>query len=231
LTLVLAAMLLPLSTVTAAGAVKLPQGPHRDLVYGKCRTCHDLQYLQSSKGITKAQWKGILDVMTGYGLEVSDQQRKQLLGYLSTYLGPNPPKQDTQTASKNSQAAVSGKAVFNSQCVSCHQSDGQGQVGEFPPLAGNEDLFRTRKFPVFVLLNGLQGKITVNSHSYDGQMPSFDFLSNDKIAAVVNYVRTQWGNDDNRPKDMKAIAADDVASARNKQLSAKEVHAYRANHP
>jgi hypothetical protein len=44
-------------------------------------------------------------------------------------------------------------------------------------------------------------------------------------------VRTQWGNDDNRPKDMKAIAADDVASARNKQLSAKEVHAYRANHP
>ncbi|HKJ87137.1 MAG TPA: c-type cytochrome [Gammaproteobacteria bacterium] len=229
LSFVVVSLLLPGSA--ALGAIKLPPGPNRDLVYGKCRTCHDLQYLKDSKGITRGQWKGILQVMKGYGLKVSDQERGKLLEYLATYLGPNPPKTSAKSSSAKTQTKVSGKEVFTSQCVSCHQADGKGQPGEFPPLAGNPDLFRTKEFPALVVLNGMTGKIQVKGDTFNGNMPSFDFLSDDKIAAVIHYVRTQWGNKSNRPAGMEKLSADDVSTVRKKKLSPHQVHAYRGNHP
>ena len=218
-------MLAPVTSAKAA--VQLPAGAHRDLVYGKCRTCHDLQYLQDSKGITKAQWDGVLSTMQGLGLEISDSQRKDLLQYLGTYLGPNPPAAPAQPVESEQQ--VSGKQVFAAQCVSCHQTDGRGLPGEFPPLAGNGDLNRSSDFAALVVLNGLQGKIEVEGESYDGQMPSFAFLSDAKIAAVVNFIRTHWGNSPISGEDA-AVQADDVATLRKRQLSPTQVHAYRAQH-
>jgi mono/diheme cytochrome c family protein len=216
----------------AQAAIKLPPGPHRDLVYGKCRTCHDLGYLKSSMGITKAQWRDVLSSMEGFGLEVTSKQKQQLLSYLGTYLGPNPPK--TTAKSNANQASdsekLSGKEVFLQQCSGCHQSNGQGQAGQIPPLAGNEDLFRSREFPLYVILNGLKGKITVHGTAYDNQMPSFNFLTNDKIAAVVKYVRHSWGNQSKRPKGMSSITSADVAKIRQKSLTPTQVHAYRAKH-
>lgn len=212
--------------ISAKAAVQLPAGAHRDLVYGKCRTCHDLQYLKDSKGITKAQWDGVLSTMQGLGLEISDSQRKDILEYLGTYLGPNPPAAAQRAESEQQ---VSGKQVFAAQCVSCHQSDGRGLPGEFPPLAGNDDLNRSSDFPALVVLNGLQGKIEVEGKSYDGQMPSFAFLSDAKIAAVVNFIRTHWGNSRTSGEE-GALHADEVATLRKRRLSPAQVHAYRAQH-
>jgi mono/diheme cytochrome c family protein len=219
-----------LMTGIASAAIKLPQGPHRDLVYGKCRTCHDLGYLQSSKGITKAQWNAVLSDMESYGLEVTKQQKQEILSYLGSYLGPNPPTVSTKTAQGGGAMKVSGKEVFSEQCSSCHQANGQGIHGEFPPLAANPDLYRSREFPVLVVLNGLHGKIKVNGTTYNGQMPSFDFLSNDKLVAVIHFVRNSWGNKNNRPKDMKAITGNDIITARKQQLSPAQVHTYRKEH-
>lgn len=212
------------SVPVALGGVELPAGPHRDLVYGKCRTCHDLQYVKDSKGITKMQWRGVLETMEGLGLEVSDGQRKQILAYLGTYMGPNPPAQ----ASQSSQGArLSGKQVYANQCVSCHRADGAGVKGEFPPLAGNPDLFATPEFPALVVLNGLRGEIRVQGEQFDGQMPSFSFLSNARIAAVIQYIRSAWGND-RRGADQPTLTGDDIAAARKRELTPEEVHAYRA---
>lgn len=217
------ALALSLAACGAWAGVELPAGPHRDLVYGKCRTCHDLQYLKDSAGITRQQWEGVVSTMEGLGLDVSDSQKQHILAYLGTYLGPNPPKASAQASAETK---ISGEQVYASQCMSCHQQDGTGVAGEFPPLAGNPDLSRSREFPALVVLNGLQGAIRVNGKTYDGQMPSFSFLSDEKVSAVVNYVRNAWGNH----SAMDALQPGQIKALRSRQLDPQEVHAYRASH-
>lgn len=219
-------------TEAAAGSrIELPEGPNRDLVYGKCRTCHDLQYVKDSAGLDQYSWDGLLDSMKDFGLKLTDQQRSDILGYLATYLGPNPPP--PAPAAEQAQAAggeLDGAAVFNEQCSSCHQSDGQGVPANFPPLAGNRDLFSDRLFPAYVLLNGLEGKITVEGDHFDGVMPPFDHLSDAEIAAVINYVRGAWTNAQLADKTFAALEASDVVQVRAKTMTASEVHGYREAH-
>ncbi len=208
--------------VGAAQRFDLPEGPGRALVYGHCQTCHDLQSVVDSAGIRRGAWDAVLDNMASFGLRITDDQRTQILDYLATYLGTEPPPQPATTAA----AAADGAAVYAETCIACHQPDGTGKPGEFPPLAGNPDLFLSPDFPALVVLNGLAGPIEAGGASIDGAMPAFDFLSDAEIAAVVTYVRGQWGND--------AIAADaapttpeEVAGARETPLSPEQVHDLR----
>ena len=212
----------------AAAEIELPQGPNRDLVYGACRTCHDLQYLTESAGIPRDSWAEVVDSMRQYGLRIPAERRAKILDYLATYLGPNPPPKGAAKATAEPERPVDGATVFAEQCVACHQENGAGQPGSFPPLAGNRDLMRDRVFPVYVLLNGLEGKITVAGKSYDGQMPPFDHLSDAEIAAVVEYIRGAWNNASLRPSDLEPIDAETVEKARAKKMTTAEVHAYRA---
>jgi len=71
--------------------------------------------------------------------------------------------------------------MYARQCSACRQAQGGGLPGTFPPLAGNHDLYRDRIFPVYVLLNGLEGAITVKGQSYNGAMPPFDHLSDAEL--------------------------------------------------
>ena len=94
-------------------------------------------------------------------------------------------------------AASDGKSIFNTNCATCHQQNGMGSPGVFPPLAGNKDV--TAKDPskvIGIVLHGLNTPITVNGKQYTGGMPSWKgTLSNADIAAVLTYVRSSWGND------------------------------------
>jgi len=121
-----------------------------------------------------------------------------------------------------------GRAVFNVQCVACHQIDGKGVPGSFPPLAGNPDLFLARDFPARVVLFGMSGKIAVKEQQIDGAMPPLgDVLKDDEIAAVVNYVRGAFGNAALAPKPMPPLDAATVAAVR-KLPDADKTHEYRA---
>ncbi len=120
-----------------------------------------------------------------------------------------------------------GRAVFNAQCIACHQPDGKGVPGNFPPLAGNTDIFLARDFPARVVLFGMSGKITVKGQMIDGSMPPLgDVLKDDEIAAVVAYVRGAFGNDKLSPKSMQPLDAAMVAALR-KLKDADQVYAYR----
>jgi mono/diheme cytochrome c family protein len=212
----------------AASAQELPPGPNRDLVYGQCRTCHDLQSLVDSAGIPRNAWNDIIDSMGQYGLRVSPDQRTKLLDYLATYLGPNPPKEAAPAAAQAPPAkAADGAAVFNEQCSACHQANGQGVAGQFPPLAGNRDLFLSRTFPAMVVLAGLDGTIDIGGKPLNGVMPPLAYLGDAEIAAVVNYVRGAWGNDALRPADMAPLDAAAVAALRAKNVSSAQVQAER----
>lgn len=207
--------------VAGAADIELPPGPHRDLVYGQCRTCHDLQYLVDSAGITRDDWDAVLNDMRQYGLRIPPEQRADILDYLGTYLGPEPPP-----ASEVAEAApADGAAVYAEQCTACHQADGSGVPGQFPPLAGNPDLFLDPLFPVQVVLNGIEGPVEVAGTTYDSVMPPFDHLSDAAIAAVINHVRSSWGNEG---QGVEPLTPEDVAASREKPLTSGQVHARRA---
>jgi cbb3-type cytochrome c oxidase subunit III len=93
-------------------------------------------------------------------------------------------------------AASDGKSIFNTNCATCHQENGMGSPGVFPPLAGNKDV--TAKDPTKIIgsvLHGLNTPLTVNGKQYSGGMPAWKgTLSNADIAAVLTYVRSAWGN-------------------------------------
>jgi len=219
------------SASTLAGdRMELPPGPNRDLVYAKCRTCHDLQYVIESAGITRDNWVALVEDMGRYGLRMGADDRKKIIQYLGTYLGPHPPKPAASNQPSPQQHAADGKAVYARQCSACHQATGAGVPKTFPPLAGNADLFIDKLFPVYVVLHGLEGPVTVKGDSYSGVMPPFDHLSDVEIAAVVAYVRSSWGNAKLRPPGFADIDAAAVNEARQKPMKSKEVHAYRAAH-
>jgi mono/diheme cytochrome c family protein len=121
-----------------------------------------------------------------------------------------------------------GRAVFEAQCVPCHQAGGKGVPGNFPPLAGNADIFLARDFPARVVLFGLSGKIHVRGQTIDGAMPPLgELLKDGEVAAVVNYVRSAFGNDRLRPKDMAPVDAATVAGLRG-QKGTDDTFGYRA---
>ena len=206
----------------------IPPGPNRDLVYGKCRTCHDLQYLVESAGVPRSTWNDLLDSMKQYGLELPKDDRAKILDYLATYLGPNPPPKTAVAAPAPSKTAIDGAKIFAEQCSACHQPNGQGVAGNFPPLAGNHDLFLSRTFPAMVALFGLAGEIEVEGKTLSSVMPPFGHLSDAEIAAVVNHVRSTWGNDKLQPAGFKPLDAAAVAEVRKLKLSSDQVYARRA---
>jgi mono/diheme cytochrome c family protein len=210
-----------------ADGPELPPGPNRALVYGQCRTCHDLQYLVESAGVPRDTWSDLLDSMKQYGLRLSADQRAKILDYLGTYLGPNPPKPAADGAPAAAAGKVDGAEIFADQCAACHQANGQGAAGQFPPLARNSDLFLARDYPARVVLFGLSGKITIGGESFDGVMPPLDVLKDEEIAAVVRFVRSAWGNAALRPKGLQPADAAMVASLRKNKASADQVLAYR----
>jgi mono/diheme cytochrome c family protein len=210
----------------ALAGIELPQGPGRDLVYAKCRTCHDLQYLKESAGIPRSAWGDLLTDMRQYGLSVTDEQKTKIIDYLATYLGPNPPPAAAAPAQPSS-ADIDGAAAFNENCSSCHQENGEGVPGQFPPLAGNPDLFLARDFPVKVALNGLEGAIEVKGEAYQATMPPFGHLDDAHIAAIVNYIRSAWGNAALAPAGMGKVDAAAVKAARATPMTSAAVLAYR----
>jgi mono/diheme cytochrome c family protein len=124
-----------------------------------------------------------------------------------------------------------GARVFDGSCSVCHQQNGQGIAGAFPPLAGHvAETFAQRNgrdYLVRLVLFGLEGAIVVKGDTFDSAMPPWAQLGDDEIAAALDHVLTAWGNDKLLPRDFAPILPADVAAARAQRLTAGEVHALR----
>lgn len=100
---------------------------------------------------------------------------------------------DTATAAATP-VADKGGATYAQICQSCHQATGMGVEGTFPPLKGSNWLLGDPGVPVSIVLAGLQGEITVGGKPFNGVMQAWSMLSDDDIAGVLTYARSQWGN-------------------------------------
>lgn len=89
---------------------------------------------------------------------------------------------------------VKGKKLFARQCQQCHQADGMGLPGVYPPLVNSPWLLKHEELPVKILLKGISGPITVMGKDYNGNMPEVGDWKDRDIAAVLTYVRQNWGH-------------------------------------
>lgn len=104
-----------------------------------------------------------------------------------------------------------GKTVYMTICVACHQPTGMGLPPVFPPLAKTEYVNGSPERFAAMILKGNAGPMTVDGKPYNQVMPGQEAaLTDDKIAAVMTFVRQSFGN--NSP----AVTADVVAAARKK---------------
>lgn len=138
-------------------------------------------------------------------------------------------------ASPGEASLALGEEVYSTNCAGCHQANGQGSPGVFPPLAGHAtDLYAAdggREYLVNVLLYGLQGRIAAEGETYNGQMPAWSQLSNEQIAGVLNYILNTWANETAGEADGLPYAADDIEPFRQEVLTPDQVHEIRESLP
>ena len=127
-----------------------------------------------------------------------------------TFVFPEPPKTEAQKnygptrklENEDMRMYRIGKEVYlrDAHCVTCHQANGQGMPGVYPPLAKSEWLQDEERL-IKLTLKGLWGPIEVAGQHFDpskGVPPMMGFgemLNDIELAAVLTYVRQSFGND------------------------------------
>lgn len=86
-----------------------------------------------------------------------------------------------------------GENVYTNLCQACHQPDGKGMKGVFPPVAKSDYFAADPNKAISAIVNGLSGKITVNGEVYNSVMPA-QSLSDEEVANVVTYLLNNFGN-------------------------------------
>ncbi len=101
-----------------------------------------------------------------------------------------------------------GKNLFGGTCSTCHQANGEGLPGVFPPLAKSDFMMADKNRAIEIVLNGKSGPVTVNGKEFNSVMPPMSQLNNDEIANILTYVRNSWGNSGD------AVTAEEVAKVK-----------------
>jgi mono/diheme cytochrome c family protein len=108
-----------------------------------------------------------------------------------------------------------GKKIFAANCQTCHQANGLGVAGQYPPLAGSEFTTGGSKRPAMIVLKGLQGPVTVKGQKFGSAVmqPWDKTLTDQKIADVLTYERSEWGN------NASPVTAEQIAGLRKELAS------------
>ena len=114
---------------------------------------------------------------------------------------------EVQTSTENDVMAK-GKSIYNKFCLVCHQADGSGVDGLYPPIVATDWVGGDKERLIKLVLNGQVGPIEVNGESYNNVMPAQDFLKNDEVAAVLTYIRQNFQN------NASAVSASEVEQIR-----------------
>lgn len=92
------------------------------------------------------------------------------------------------------QSPASGAALFTSKCASCHQADGKGLPGAFPPLEKSEFVLGNPERLISIVLKGLTGPLEVEGKPFNGTMPAWgEQMTDPELVAVINHIRNKLG--------------------------------------
>jgi mono/diheme cytochrome c family protein len=111
-----------------------------------------------------------------------------------------------------------GKKIFSANCQTCHQANGEGVPGQYPPLAGSEFTNGGSRRMAMIVLKGLQGPVKVKGQQFGSAVmqPWDKTLTDQKIADVMTYERSEWGN------HASPVTAEQVAALRKELASHPE---------
>jgi mono/diheme cytochrome c family protein len=178
-----------------------PEGEGQSIANSQCLICHSAGMVLRQPARTQAQWKETINKMrSSYGAPVDAGQVDALATYLTRVVATDSGGHSAAARQKfqpenSKQDSVDGAAIFAGNCAVCHQAAGTGLPGVFPPLAGSSWVGGRDAALVQILLHGVQGALTVKGTTYNSAMPAFGSqLSDAQIAAVLTYIRSQWGN-------------------------------------
>jgi mono/diheme cytochrome c family protein len=139
-----------------------------------------------------------------------------------------PPRDTTAAAVPAAPAgaggAVSGQQVYQRTCGTCHQANGRGMPNAFPPIAGSPFATGDKGRLIRIVLHGLSGPLTVEGTRYNGVMPPWKTQLNDReIAAVLTYVRSNFGNNAGPVTEEEVRAERAATASRSTMLTAAEL--------
>lgn len=114
----------------------------------------------------------------------------------------------TEETTSEEEAVVGDEDSFVATCGACHQADGSGVPGLYPPLNETEWVTGEKERLIKIVLQGLEGEIEVNGEKYNQVMAALGYLEDDKIAGILTYVRHKFGN------GADAVTTEEVAAVR-----------------
>jgi mono/diheme cytochrome c family protein len=134
------------------------------------------------------------------GAQLAAMEKRKTLSHIRT---PDEVKDDLYKGKE-----IAGEKIYNTYCAACHQRDGKGASGRFPPLANTDWVTGDKNKLIKIVMQGLQGEIAVNGETYNNVMPPHNFLSDEEISKILTYVRQSFGN------KASAVSAEEVSKVR-----------------
>ncbi|HEX7858715.1 MAG TPA: c-type cytochrome [Verrucomicrobiae bacterium] len=101
-----------------------------------------------------------------------------------------------------------GRTAYPLICGSCHQPNGQGLDGLAPPLVDADWATGSPERLARIVLQGVRGPLNVKGKVWELEMPQVSVLSDQEIAALLTYIRREWGH------QASAIKPDFIAKVR-----------------
>jgi cytochrome c551 len=96
---------------------------------------------------------------------------------------------------KRKQYYIDGQVLYKTHCANCHQENGQGLAGLYPPIMGSDYLKKNKELILCSMRNGLQDTIVVNGKTYHQPMPANTQLQALDVAEIATYIYNEWGNE------------------------------------
>ena len=129
-------------------------------------------------------------------------------GLLLMYSCGSTPGQPEASNTAAAPAKATGDVIYKKTCITCHQANGEGIPGTYPPLA-KSDFIADKEKTISQVIKGYSGELTVNGKKYNSAMPAQQ-LNDEEIASVLSYVYSNFGNGGT------AVTADEVKAVRSK---------------
>ncbi len=173
-----------------------------------------VQFLKTGRNTRTAAYGPMAEVIADSTSKLDDGDLKAIATYLKDM--PAPAAGGTHEP-PDAKLAQAGKAVYIDNCSACHRSNGEGTPGTFPALKGDSAVQGADPTTVIrLILDGVRA-VATDAHPTPLSMPSFAWkLSDEQIAAVASYIRSDWGN------ASAPVSASDVHSMRQElQATAK----------